>query len=103
MYTCLERSCLLRFRSTNYMFSKFLSGKLQGVSILNNLNQGENNKAESQRFLQEAVLTMGNSVRQQLLEEVKLSPCYTILIDETTYVAVVSEMIVYVRYVSKGR
>ncbi|KAH3696443.1 uncharacterized protein LOC127861738 [Dreissena polymorpha] len=75
---------------------------LQGVSILNNLNHGENNKATSQRFIQETVLTVGNQVRSDHLEKKKASPYFTILVDETTDIATVSEMIVYIRFLEDG-
>ncbi|XP_060558657.1 E3 SUMO-protein ligase KIAA1586-like [Ruditapes philippinarum] len=70
--------------------------KEQGVNILSNLDQGGNNNGQSQRFIQEAVLTMGQCLRDNLLEKVRESPWYTIMVDETTDVAVLSEMIVYI-------
>ena len=68
--------------------------KLQGCSIL-----GQNNKGESQRFVQEAVLAMGNIIRQDILTQAIDSPWYTIMVDETTDISVISEMIVYIRYI----
>lgn len=68
------------------------------MDILNNLHQGENNKGESQRFIQEATLTIGRVLRQGILDEVRKSPWYSVLVDETTDVAVLSEMIIYIRY-----
>ncbi|XP_060573920.1 zinc finger protein 862-like isoform X2 [Ruditapes philippinarum] len=87
--------------TTNYLPLNELC-KLQGANILNNLHQGENNKGESQRFIQEAVLTMGNLIRQSILDDVKVSPWYSIMIDETTDITVVSEMIIYIRYLKDG-
>ncbi|XP_060580037.1 zinc finger protein 862-like [Ruditapes philippinarum] len=76
--------------------------KEQGVNILSNLDQGGNNNGQSQRFIQEAVLTMGQCLRDNLLEKVRASPWYTIMVDETTDVAVLSEMIVYIRFLKDG-
>jgi hypothetical protein len=81
----------------SYCNIEFFSGKLQWANILNILHQGENNKGESQRFIRETVLTMGNLIRQSILDDVKVSPWYSIMIDETTDITVVSEMIVYIR------
>jgi len=73
--------------------------KLQGCSILANMNQGQNNKGASQRFVQEAVLAMGNIIRQDILTQAIDSPWYTIMVDETTDISVISEMTVYIRYI----
>ena len=73
-----------------------VSVKLQGCSILANMNQGQNNKGESQRFVQEA---MGNIIRQDILTQAVDSPWYTIMVDETTDISVISEMTVYIRYI----
>ncbi|XP_052244473.1 uncharacterized protein LOC127853747 [Dreissena polymorpha] len=67
------------------------------------MNQGQNNKGESQRFVQEAVLAMGNIIRQDILTQAIDSPWYTIMVDETTDISVISEMTVYIRFLKDGR
>ncbi|XP_052212530.1 zinc finger protein 862-like [Dreissena polymorpha] len=88
--------------TTNYLPLNDLV-KLQGCSILANMNQGQNNKGESQRFVQEAVLAMGNIIRQDILTQAIDSPWYTIMVDETTDISVISEMTVYIRFLKDGR
>jgi hypothetical protein len=63
-----------------------------------NLDQGGYNNGHSQWFIQEAVLTMGQYLRDNPLEDVRASPWYTIMVDDTTDVAILSAMIVYIRY-----
>ncbi|XP_053409202.1 zinc finger protein 862-like [Mercenaria mercenaria] len=71
--------------------------------VLNNLHKGDNDKGESQRFIQEAVLTMGNLVQRPLLNDLRASPWYSIMVDETTDVAVVKDLIVYARSLKDGK
>lgn len=76
--------------------SPFL-GKLQGVSAIVHLDKGNNDKATSQRFVQEAMLAMGRTVQEPIFQAIRSSPYYSILVDETTDVQIVKELIVYIR------
>ncbi|KAH3792630.1 hypothetical protein DPMN_146127 [Dreissena polymorpha] len=84
--------------TTNYLPLNDLV-KLQCCAIQANMNQGQNNKGFSQCFLQDAVLVIGNIIRQDILTQVIESPWYTIMVDEITDSAVISEMTVYIRYI----
>ena len=59
--------------------------------------QGENAKYTSKRFIQQMVECSASVVREDLAD-VRASPRFSLLIDETTDVAVLKQLIVYVRY-----
>jgi hypothetical protein len=61
------------------------------------LDKGNNDKATSQRFLQEAMLAIGQQVQDPILQSIRDSPFYAVMIDETTDIQVVKEMIIYLR------
>ena len=75
----------------------FFVGKDLGVDVLNALHTGENAKYTSERFIQEAVLSFQAVVETPLVKDLKESPFYSIMMDETTDIAVKKELILYVR------
>lgn len=74
-----------------------MTGKDLGVDVLNALMVGENAKYTSERFIQEALLSFKYIVQTPLICDLKNSPFYTVMVDETTDVAVKKELILYVR------
>ena len=68
--------------------------------ILKHLYQGENAKYTSQCVIQEFLQTLGNQIEELQLQEVKKCPRFSLMIDESTDVAVLNEMVVYIRYIT---
>lgn len=49
--------------------------------------------------MQELITCMANTIREPILDDIRKSPAYSVLIDETTDVSVSNQMIVYIRYI----
>ena len=64
-------------------------------SHLKHLQCGENAKYTSRRITMEFLQVMGEKVEQDKLDDLLASPVFSILIDETTDIAVINEMVVY--------
>ena len=45
-------------------------------------------------------MSLGEVIRSKVMEEVRASPAFSLLCDETTDVAVLKQLIIYVRYLS---
>ncbi|CAG2186740.1 unnamed protein product [Mytilus edulis] len=88
--------------TTNYVPLMNLCKDL-GVDVLNALMVGENAKYTSERFIQEALLSFKYIVQTPLICDLKNSPFYTVMVDETTDVAVKKELILYVRFLKNGK
>ena len=63
---------------------------------------GQNMKYTSERFMQEIVLAMGETVQESLKEEIQASPVFALLVDETTDVSILKQMIINGRYLLDG-
>ena len=74
-------------------------GKSLGATYLGDVNVGRNAKYTSERFMQEIVLSLGETIRQEIMDEVKSSPVFSLLIDGTTDVAVTKQPIIFARYI----
>ena len=64
--------------------------KFLGCTYLDNLFVGENAKYTSETFLQEALTSLAFFVRDNIHSAVKTAPVCSVLIDETTGIAVIS-------------
>ena len=56
------------------------------------------------RTVGEMIASMGHVIRENKMDELRLSPSYSscsLLIDETTDVAIMKQLIIYGRYMSK--
>ena len=53
------------------------------------------------RTVGEMIASMGHVIRENKMDELRLSPNYSLLIDETTDVAIMKQLIIYGRYMSK--
>ena len=71
-----------------------------GCEYLQNIRKADNAKYSSERFMQEVVEVLGKVVQDEILKEVKASPFFAILADEATVIAVLEQLILYVRYLS---
>ena len=52
--------------------------------------------------MQEVVEALGKALADTIISGIKLSPFFSVCIDETTDVSVTKELIVYIRYISDG-
>ena len=56
----------------------------------------------SERFVQEVVQALGETISALIISSVCQSPFFAVCIDETTDVSVKKELIIYIRYICKG-
>ena len=87
--------------TTNFLPLLELAKSL-GASYLSDIQVGGNATYTSERFMQELIQCLGESVSGPLLVQVCQSPFFAFCIDETTDVSVNKELIVYVRYLVDG-
>ena len=85
---------------TTHDYSLVKAVEFMGCNQLKHLYHGENTKYSSQRIIQEFQQVMGEQIAQEKLENLLSSPLYSIMVDETTDVAILKEMVVYIRYLS---
>ena len=64
------------------------------------LHQGDNAKYKSQIIIQEFIEVMAKQIEEKQLQELSSSMFYSIMIDESTDVAVLNEMVIYACYVT---
>ena len=69
-----------------------------GATYLSDLNLGANAHYTSERFMQEAMTSLGEVIRQKVFNDIRASPFFALMCDETTDVAVVKQVIIYARY-----
>ena len=84
-------------------FSSLLQlGKSLGALYLNDLKVGCNAQYTSERFIQEAATILASVVSGWIFEQLKAS-FFTLMVDETTNIAVVKEVIIYACYLDQKR
>ena len=66
------------------------------------LNQAENTKYKSQRIISEFLQVIATQLEEKQLQNALSSDYFSLLIDETTDVAVINEMVIYARYMYNG-
>ena len=71
-----------------------------GCDYFKHLHQGENAKYKSKRIIQEFLEVLVWQIQEKQQQELSSSMFYSIMIDESTDVAVLSEMVIYARYVT---
>ncbi|XP_071138765.1 zinc finger protein 862-like isoform X2 [Mytilus edulis] len=74
--------------------------KTLGCDYLNLLKKGQNVNYTSQRTMQDMLLTINDQIQTSILQTIHNSPYFSLLIDETTDVAVVKQMTVMARYLT---
>ena len=77
-------------------------GKSLGAVYLQDLRQGGNAQYTSERFKQESVHALADTVAKPIYESLKDSPFFSLCIDETTDVSITKQLIVYARYLVGG-
>ena len=77
-------------------------GKSLGATYLQDLHLGGNAQYTLERFVQEVVQALGETVSAPIISSVCQSPFFAVCIDETTDVSVKTELIIYIRYICKG-
>ena len=73
--------------------------EFMGCTHLKHLHCGENAKYTSRRITQEFIQIMGSTIERSQLNELLAAPFYSILVDETTDIAVINEMVIYCRFI----
>ena len=74
-----------------------------GCDYFKRLHHAENTKYKSQRIISEFLQVMATQVEKKKLEHVLSSEFFSLMIDESTDIAVVNEMVIYARYVQSGK
>ena len=86
------------------MFSSLLElGKSLGCAYFNKLEVGKNASYTSHRMIDEFLLILSDCVEKDVLSKVKASPAVGILCDESTDVSNLKQLVVFVRYLIKGK
>lgn len=87
--------------TTNYVPLLELAKSI-GATYLSDLNLGGNAHYTSERFIQEAVVSLGGVISKAIFNDLRASPFFALMCDETTDVAIRNEVIVYARYLGTG-
>lgn len=74
-----------------------------GGDILQMLNKGANQKYTSMRHISDMVTIFYEVIWEKIVKDVRSSPFYSIMVDETTDVATTNQLIIYVRYLKMGK
>ena len=74
-----------------------------GATYLSDLNLGGNAHYTSERFLQEAMTSLGEIISKSIFDDLRASPFFALICDKTTDVAIVKEVIIYARYLGRDR
>ena len=77
--------------------------KSLGCSYLSELEVGQNARYTSHRMIDEFVAVLSDCVERELLSKVRASPSVDILRDKSTDSANIKQLVVFVRYVFKGK
>ncbi len=70
-----------------------------GCDYLQDLQKGQNAKYTSERIMQELLHSLAHVLRNEITDEARQSPFFGLQADETTDVAVLKQLISYIRYV----
>ena len=85
---------------TTHYNSLLKAVQFMGLEKLKHLHQAENAKYTSQRIIQEFLQVVGHYLEQQQLQDLFASPFFSLMIDESTDIAVLNEMVIYARYIT---
>ena len=77
-------------------------GKSLGALYLEDLHKSGNAHYTSERFKQELVQALAETIAKPVQEHLRASPFFSLCIDETTDVSVTKQLIVYARYLVGG-
>ena len=88
--------------TTNFVGRIQLAQSL-GATYLTDLNLGGNAHYTSERFMQEAITSLGEVISISIFDKVRSSPFFALMCDETTDIAILKEVIIYARYLNADR
>ena len=74
--------------------------RFMGCNKLIHLHHGENSKYTSRRITQEFLHVMSGHIEEVQLRALLSSPYFSLMVDETTDISVMKEMVLYARFVS---
>lgn len=83
---------------TGHYNSLLKAVQFMGCEQLKHLHQSENAKYTSQRIIQEFLKVMAGQLEQQMFCSLQSSTFFSLLIDESTDIAVVNELVMYARF-----
>ena len=84
--------------------TKFISLAINiGAKELKALSKGANAKYTSERTMHEIIEVLSATVEEEILQDIRASPLISILCDESTDIAIVKQLVVYVRYIKNGK
>ena len=96
--------CLYWLAKQEILHTTYFVGLLElvqslGATYLSDLNLRGNAHHKSERFLQEAMTSLGEVISLNIFDNLRASPFFALMCDETTDVAVVKEVIIYARFI----
>ena len=95
---CMYWLCKQEIPPTTNFSSLLELAKNLGATYLNDICLSKIAHYTSVRFMQEAVCSLGEVITSNLFEEIQASSFCSLMVDETTDVAVIKEVIVYARF-----
>ena len=94
--------CSQKFHTTKY--SNLVDAvQFMGCDYFKHLSHGHNTKYKSQQIIGEFLQIMAVQMEKEQLQGVLSSGYFSLMIDETTDVAVLNEMVIYARYIENGK
>ena len=76
--------------------------QFMGCDYFKHLHIGDNANYKSQRIIQEFLSVLADQIKLSQLNDLLRKSYYSLMIDETTDIAVLNEMVIYCRYVSNN-
>ena len=77
-------------------------GKSLGCSYLNDLKVGENASNTSHHMIDEFLVVLSDCVEKDIFSKVKASPAVSIFCDESTDVANLKQLVMFIRFLVEG-
>ncbi|XP_077863345.1 zinc finger protein 862-like [Saccoglossus kowalevskii] len=74
--------------------------KSMGCTYLEHLDQGGNANYTSERIVQEFLLSISGVITNKIYSDIQKSPVFGTLMDETTDIAIMKQLITYTRYIT---
>ncbi|XP_006824225.1 zinc finger protein 862-like [Saccoglossus kowalevskii] len=72
-----------------------------GGSCLEHLNKGGNANYMSERIIQEMVDVLAQVIERRIYSDIRESPFYSLMVDETTDISILKQLIMYAKYTDK--
>ncbi|XP_070559661.1 zinc finger protein 862-like isoform X2 [Ptychodera flava] len=73
--------------------------KGMGCTYLEHLDQGANAHYTSERAIQEMLMSIATVISDDIYKSIRSSPTFSLLMDETTDVAILKQLITYIKYI----